>query len=615
MIELFEHNLKAYNAIIKAWKTSNRTCIIHATGTGKSLIISKNIEQNPNSKHLFISPSTFIFDEIKKHLPNELKNVSFQPYTYFMNKKKLKNIFLNLNYIYLDEFHRIGAEKWGEGVINILNKNNKAKVLGTSATHIRYLDNFRNMAEEIFENNIASQLSLADAIIKGIHKKPKYVTALYDYDHFFRKTKKRINEYSLNEELKEKELDRLASVEIDWNNSKGIDVILKKHLTVERKKIIVFCRNIKHTNETYNLLKPIFTKIFKEKTTFHFINSNFSVNVNLKTMDSFRENKNGVDILFSVNMLNEGLHIKGTDTCIFLRNTESPIIYFQQLGRVFHSGQRVQPMIIDLINNFKLSYKYNKSSKNISDFFKLTNTSKSNDINLIIDFCDEVKDFSELMDSFKQKEILQKNVPVIKDQWTIKYEEFKEFYNTYHHFPLQQRGLTELGDWFARNKKKYKNGLLKNCKEALLLEIRPDIFTVNNSDLLWMVQFNNLKEYYIKNKRYPGISKEDKPLKDWKAKNKTFFNKKELEEWKITLFNENFNNFFDKLLPSWEESFELFKEYYLLHKKVPSQKFEYKEIRIGKWLSTQKTKYKKGILKKEHLDKINTVIPIFLKNE
>ena len=42
------------------------------------------------------------------------------------------------DYIILDEFHRAGAEMWGEGVRNLLKTYPDAPILGLSATNIRY---------------------------------------------------------------------------------------------------------------------------------------------------------------------------------------------------------------------------------------------------------------------------------------------------------------------------------------------------------------------------------------------------------------------------------------------------------------------------------------------
>ena len=60
------------------------------------------------------------------------------------------------DFIILDEFHRCGAEMWGAGVQTLLSSHPHVPVLGLSATAIRYLDNQRDMADELFDGNVAS---------------------------------------------------------------------------------------------------------------------------------------------------------------------------------------------------------------------------------------------------------------------------------------------------------------------------------------------------------------------------------------------------------------------------------------------------------------------------
>ena len=52
-------------------------------------------------------------------------------------------------------------------------------ILGTSATPIRYLDNSRDMSDELFNSNVAENLSLAEAIVRRILPTPTYISALY----------------------------------------------------------------------------------------------------------------------------------------------------------------------------------------------------------------------------------------------------------------------------------------------------------------------------------------------------------------------------------------------------------------------------------------------------
>ena len=52
-----------------------------------------------------------------------------------------------------------------------------AKLLGLTATNVRYLDNDRDMFEEHFNGHIASEMTLGEAVVRGILPAPNYVTA------------------------------------------------------------------------------------------------------------------------------------------------------------------------------------------------------------------------------------------------------------------------------------------------------------------------------------------------------------------------------------------------------------------------------------------------------
>ena len=74
---------------------------------------------------------------------------------------------MNPALIVFDEFHRAGADVWGSSVERILEECPDAKVLGTTATPIRYLDGERDMSDELFDEE-AVNLPLAEAIQRNI---------------------------------------------------------------------------------------------------------------------------------------------------------------------------------------------------------------------------------------------------------------------------------------------------------------------------------------------------------------------------------------------------------------------------------------------------------------
>ena len=96
-------------------------------------------------------------------------------------------------YIILDEFHRAGAECWGESTVALLKLCPEAKLLGLTATNIRYLDNNRDMAEELFDGHTASDMTLGEAVVRGILPAPKYVTTVYQYQKALAKYQARVD--------------------------------------------------------------------------------------------------------------------------------------------------------------------------------------------------------------------------------------------------------------------------------------------------------------------------------------------------------------------------------------------------------------------------------------
>lgn len=61
-----------------------------------------------------------------------------------------------------------------------------------------------------------------------------------------------------------------------------------------------------------------------------------------------------INVIFSVDMFNEGLDIKSIDMVMFLRPTESPTVFLQQLGRGLRKDKNKKYLnVLDFIGNFK----------------------------------------------------------------------------------------------------------------------------------------------------------------------------------------------------------------------------------------------------------------------
>ncbi|HLZ85718.1 MAG TPA: DEAD/DEAH box helicase family protein, partial [Puia sp.] len=345
-MQLYPHNQRAYDNAVAIFRQHDKTCIIHPTGTGKAVIIAQFIQANPTARHLLLAPGEHIAAEVRKHVENT--EFTFCTYNSRLSNQTFKSS--RFDYIYLDEFHRVGAGKWGPKVLKLLAANPDAKVLGTTATHIRFLDANRDMAFELFKGNIASYFSLNQSFLQGILMAPKYINAIYSISQEYQRLEHRI--LQSQQEQKESLLMDLKARVIDWENSSGLDVILRKHLPPSRKKLIVFCASMKELKMAEETLTPILTSIFGSIVSLP-IHSRFGREMNNRRLARFNEEDSLTKVLFTVDMVTEGLHGKDISTVILLRETNSPIIWYQQIGRCFSVGQREQPIILDLVNNFR----------------------------------------------------------------------------------------------------------------------------------------------------------------------------------------------------------------------------------------------------------------------
>ena len=285
---LFEHNEKAYHAAVRMMEQYGKAAIVHPTGTGKSYIAFKLIEDNPEKVVIWLSPSEYIFktqlESLKRNDPDfPLANVHFYTYAKLMccTQAQLDEIAAQKPaYIILDEFHRAGAECWGESTVALLKLCPDAKFLGLTATNIRYLDNNRDMAEELFDSRVASNMTLGEAVVMGILPAPKYVTTVYQYQKALAKYQARV----------------------DNLRTPGIQDVNQKYLDALRRAL-----------EQADGLDKVFAD-FKTDTG------------------------DRLKLLFCIDMLNEGVHVEGISGVILFRPTISPIIYKQQIARLDSIG-------------------------------------------------------------------------------------------------------------------------------------------------------------------------------------------------------------------------------------------------------------------------------------
>ena len=256
---------------------------------------------------------------------------------------------LQPDYILLDEMHRALAKEWSKGIMHLLEMYPNAKVLGLSATPIRYLDKCRNVVNELFDGNLACDMSLSEAILDGILPMARYVCGIYSFQKDAESLNKKIEKNCNNEEENKELLKELKILKDNLDKANGVSDIFKKYVVNGNEKFVVFLKNTAHLRE----MKPIIEKWF--------IDAGFDVRmyeVHSKNADSDKEfqafkedTEDGIiKLCLSIAMVAEGIH-GDIDGVIMLRETISPNMYFQMIGRAFSCGKKTIPLIFDLVAN------------------------------------------------------------------------------------------------------------------------------------------------------------------------------------------------------------------------------------------------------------------------
>ena len=104
-------------------------------------------------------------------------------------------------------------------------------------------------------------------------------------------------------------------------------------------KYIVFCRSVEHIDEMQELFPEWLKGVNKNIHTYITLAERSDKDIQIQTFRN--DDSDTIKLLFTVDRLNEGLHVKGIDGVIMLRKTISPIIYLQQIGRALVAGWEV----------------------------------------------------------------------------------------------------------------------------------------------------------------------------------------------------------------------------------------------------------------------------------
>ncbi len=612
-ITLFEHNRIAYQKVLRMLEETGKAAIIHPTGTGKSFIGFKLCQDFQDKTVCWLSPSEYIFrtqvenlaagsqvsaDNMKESYCSTgngvrgLDNVRFYTYAKLISMTESELQKIKPDYIVLDEFHRCGAKVWGQGVRRVLDMYPGARVLGLSATAIRYLDNQRDMSDELFDGNVASEMTLGEAIVLGILNPPKYVLSVYAYQKNLEKYQKRV-QTAKNKAVRDEGEKQLEMLRRALEKADGLDKMFHKHMKNQTGKYIVFCANYEHMTEMVEKAPEWFGQMDSDPHIYTAYSDDPMTN---QAFADFKADASEhLKLLYCIDMLNEGVHVEDIDGVILLRPTVSPIIYKQQIGRALSASKKQDAVIFDIVLNIENLYSIGTIEEEMqiaASYYHFLNREEEI-VNEHFEVIGEVQDCIALFE--KLEDTLTAN-------WDLMYQYAKKYYQRHKNLQVPVRYQTEegygLGRWLLTQRKVRageKYGVLGADRIRKLDQI--GMVWGSYRDLSWERYFAEARNYYEEhgdlNTNVNDVTESGIRLGAWICQLRTYrksgIQKAYLTEKRIRALN-GIGMIWDVPDYLWEENFAECLQYYRTHGNldVPNAYCSPKGLKIGGWIRRQR---------------------------
>lgn len=324
---------------------ARRALISAATGVGKTYLAAFDSEKY--KRVLFVAHK----EEILKQAANSFQNVrKSDDYGFFDGNEKCKDksvIFASVatlgkseylnetyfpkdyfDYVVIDEFHHAVNDQY----MRIVEYFKPQFLLGLTATPER-MDG-RNIYE-ICDYNVPYEISLKDAINKGM-------LVPFHYYGIFDKT-----DYSQLHQVRGKYDDRELN-KTYIGNERRYELIYKNYCKYGSKRALGFCCSKEHAKD---MAKEFCRRDIPSVAVYSDAHGEYTEERSIAIQKLMQGE---IRVIFSVDMFNEGVDIPAVDMVMFLRPTESPIVFLQQLGRGLRKSMGKEYLnVLDFIGNYE----------------------------------------------------------------------------------------------------------------------------------------------------------------------------------------------------------------------------------------------------------------------
>lgn len=324
----------------------HKALLISATGTGKTYLSAFAVKKANPKRLLFLAHREQILKQACKTFTQIIPDIQYgilsanhkdfhKPYLFatinMLSKEENLTQFTptHFDYIIIDETHRAGANSY----LKILNYFQPQFLLGMTATPER-TDGFD--IYQLFDHNIAYEIRLNQAMQENL---------LCPF-HYFGITDITVDDQEINDNSTFNDLTTDARVTHIINQSQYYG------FSGERLRGLIFCSQIEEAQ--------ILSQKFNERG-FNTISLSGKDSQETRTNAIHKleqkERSTGLDYIFTVDIMNEGIDIPAINQIIMLRPTKSAIIFVQQLGRGLRKyPQKDYVVILDFIGNYQNNF-------------------------------------------------------------------------------------------------------------------------------------------------------------------------------------------------------------------------------------------------------------------
>ncbi len=324
---------------------AKRALVVAATGVGKTYLAA--FDSKSFKRVLFVAHR----EEILKQAAVSFHNVrNSDDYGFFNGTEKStdrsvifasvatlgRSEYLNERYFSKDYFDYIVVDEFHHSVNNqyrrIVEYFKSEFLLGLTATPER-MDG-KNIYE-ICDYNVPYEISLKSAINKGMLV-PFHYYGIYDNTDYsgIHIVRGKYDEKDLNETY--------------IGNVYRHDLIYKYYRKYGSKHALGFCCSREHAEE---MAQEFCKRGIPSVAVYSNSNSEYAE----ERSEAINKLTDGeIRVIFSVDMFNEGVDIPSVDMVMFLRPTESPIVFLQQLGRGLRKSKGKEYLnVLDFIGNYE----------------------------------------------------------------------------------------------------------------------------------------------------------------------------------------------------------------------------------------------------------------------